>query len=52
MRTLGIDYGTVRIGIAVSDELGMIATGRETLHVRSVADAVAGVAAAVSEREA
>jgi putative Holliday junction resolvase len=52
MRTLGIDYGTVRIGVAVSDELGMIATGRETLQVKSVAEAVAGVAAVVQEREA
>jgi putative Holliday junction resolvase len=25
MRTLGIDHGSVRIGLAVSDELGMIA---------------------------
>lgn len=25
MRALGIDHGTVRIGIAISDELGMIA---------------------------
>ena len=52
MRTFGIDYGTVRIGVAVSDELGMIATGRETLQVKSVAEAVAGVAAVVQEREA
>jgi putative pre-16S rRNA nuclease len=31
MRSLGIDYGTVRVGIAISDPLGMIATGQPTL---------------------
>jgi putative Holliday junction resolvase len=29
MRTLAIDHGTVRIGLAVSDELGIIATPLE-----------------------
>lgn len=31
-RVLGIDYGTVRIGLAVSDPLGMLATPLETLE--------------------
>jgi len=32
MRILGIDYGTKRIGIAVSDELGIIAQAREYIE--------------------
>ena len=32
MRTLGIDYGEKRIGLAISDALGMTAQGIETLQ--------------------
>ena len=32
MRCLGLDVGTKTIGIAVSDAMGMIATGVETIH--------------------
>lgn len=32
MRVLGIDYGEVRTGIAISDELGMLAHGLETIE--------------------
>ena len=32
MRTLGIDYGDARVGIAVSDLLGFTAQGIETIH--------------------
>ncbi len=32
-RVLGIDYGDVRVGIAISDELRMIATGLENLVI-------------------
>jgi putative Holliday junction resolvase len=32
MRILGIDIGTKRIGIAISDELGWTAQGIKTLH--------------------
>lgn len=52
MRTVGIDYGTVRLGVAVSDELGMIATGRESITVRSMPDAVAKTVEAVKNYEA
>jgi putative Holliday junction resolvase len=52
MRTLGIDYGTVRLGIAVSDDLGMIATGRESIRVRTMQDAVARTVEAVRNYEA
>lgn len=51
MRVLGIDYGTVRVGVAVSDELGMIATGRESMTVRSMKDAVSKTVEAVEEYE-
>lgn len=32
MRTLGIDYGDARVGIAISDSLGITAQGLETIH--------------------
>ena len=35
MRIMGLDVGSVRIGIAVSDEAGMIARGLETLTRKS-----------------
>lgn len=31
MKILGLDYGEVRTGVAISDELGMIAHGLETI---------------------
>jgi putative Holliday junction resolvase len=32
MRIIGIDYGDKKIGVAVSDPLGMIARGVETIR--------------------
>ena len=32
MRTMGIDYGDSRVGIAVTDALGITAQGLETIH--------------------
>lgn len=32
MRSLGIDYGDSRVGIAISDALGITAQGLETIH--------------------
>ena len=32
MKILGLDYGEVRTGIAISDELGMLAHGLETVE--------------------
>lgn len=32
MRKLGIDYGDSRVGIAITDELGITAQGIETIH--------------------
>lgn len=38
MRALGIDHGTKRIGIAISDELGMIAQPLEFIPAEPFAD--------------
>jgi len=32
MKVMGLDYGTKTVGIAISDALGMIAQGIETIH--------------------
>ena len=32
MRKIGIDYGDSRVGIAITDELGITAQGIETIH--------------------
>ena len=32
MRTLGIDYGDARVGLAITDTLGITAQGLETIH--------------------
>ena len=51
MRILAVDWGERRIGLAVSDPTGMIATALETLEVRGRRDAVAGVARAAGSQE-
>ena len=38
IRALGIDLGEARIGLAISDELGMLAHPLETIHLKHVAD--------------
>ena len=43
MKTLAIDYGEKRIGLAISDELGIIASPMPTLKVKSLADAVSKI---------
>ena len=47
---MGIDYGTARIGVALSDELQMLAHPTETIAVARVADPVARIAALVAEK--
>lgn len=47
-RILALDYGRRRIGMAVSDELGLTAQGLPTLVVSRLADALSGVADVVS----
>ncbi|MFD2325187.1 Holliday junction resolvase RuvX [Mucilaginibacter galii] len=38
MRIMAFDYGTKRIGIAVTDPMQMIATGLETIHPNQIID--------------
>ncbi len=51
-RVLAVDWGERRVGLAVSDPGGVIATGLDTLAVRSADDAVTQVAARAREVEA
>ena len=46
-RSLGIDHGDARIGLAISDELGMLAHPLETVAVKTTADPIAHIAAIV-----
>src|SRR6266567_5733815 len=48
MRVLGLDVGSKTIGVAVSDELGMMAHGRVTLRRAGTRADVAAVAAEVA----
>jgi putative Holliday junction resolvase len=51
-RALGVDYGTKRIGVAVSDALGMIATAVEVIEGLSPDKAAARVAAVAKDKDA
>ena len=51
-RVLAVDWGERRIGLAISDPGGSIASGLATLVVRSVEDALAGVGHAARQSEA
>ena len=42
-RVLGVDPGTVRVGLAISDPLGLTAQPLEPLQVRGMRDAAASV---------
>jgi putative Holliday junction resolvase len=48
MRYLGIDFGTKRIGLALSDELGMIANPLETIPAEGALKKISEI---VSEKE-
>lgn len=52
MRILAVDWGERRIGLAVSDPTGVIATALPTLMARGRAEAVERIAAIATEREA
>lgn len=52
MRILAVDWGERRVGLAVSDPGGVIASPLPTLTVRGRDDAAARVAAAAAEAEA
>lgn len=49
MRVLGLDIGTRRVGVAVSDELGMTAQPLETVHIGRGESAVPRIAALCAE---
>jgi putative Holliday junction resolvase len=49
-RVLGIDHGAARIGLAVSDELGMLAHPLETIHLKEHPDPLARIAT-ICERD-
>jgi putative Holliday junction resolvase len=49
-RALGIDHGDARIGLAISDELGMLAHPLETIAVKDTPDTTARIAQVVAER--
>ena len=50
MRVLGIDYGEVRIGLAVSDDLGMMAHPLETVETAKVDSPETRIAEVARER--
>jgi len=50
-RILAVDWGERRVGLAVSDPTGTIASSLETLVVRGEAEAVTRVVAAAREEE-
>jgi len=47
-RALGIDLGEARIGLAISDELGMLAHPLETVRVRETPDVISHIAGIVT----
>ena len=51
VKALGIDYGTARIGLAVSDDLGMLAHPLETVPAHSVEASTRRIAELVGERQ-
>jgi putative Holliday junction resolvase len=48
MRALGIDFGSERVGLALGDELGMLATPLEVVPAK---EALARIVAIVAERQ-
>ena len=48
MRILAIDYGERRLGMALSDELGIAAHGIDTVEVRSPGHAVKAISRAIA----
>ncbi len=49
-RILALDYGTRRIGLAISDELGLTAQGLETLERTNIREDLARLAALVRDK--
>ena len=51
-RLIGLDIGEARTGVAVSDELGMIATALDTIHMSEHAEDALAVKKIVDEQQA
>jgi putative Holliday junction resolvase len=51
MRTLALDPGSVRVGVALSDELGMLATPLEFIPAEPVASFVARLKQILTEKD-
>jgi putative Holliday junction resolvase len=51
VRILGVDYGARRIGLAVTDEAGLMAHGLATIEVGSDEEALAAIRGIIAERE-
>jgi putative Holliday junction resolvase len=51
MRILALDHGTVRIGVALSDEMKMIASPQENLAAEPFADLLAALKKLIAEKE-
>ena len=51
MRTLGIDFGEARIGLALSDATGTIAMPLETLETKDKGEQIRSVADRITERD-
>ena len=49
MRTCGLDYGEARVGVAIDDELGMLAHPRGALPAKPEKDLMAALAALAKE---
>lgn len=49
MRTMGVDYGDARVGIALSDPLGLTAQAHDVLETRRDGDVVDRIAALAVE---
>jgi putative Holliday junction resolvase len=50
-RVLGVDYGAARIGVAISDELGMLAHPLETIPAKNIDTAAKRVAEIARDRD-
>ena len=51
MKTLGIDYGLARIGLAISDDGGVVAMPLETLEFKNPGDQTRAVMERITSRE-
>jgi len=51
MRKMGLDIGTVRIGIALSDPLKILASGYETYHCKNRAEDLMHIQKIVEEKQ-